>query len=350
MDHLRIRLFGGLEVCQGDSQLPALPTRRARSLLAYLVLHRDRPVHRDLLCGLLWGEHPETEARKALRTTLWRIRSVLEPQEEDRGTFLRMDGPQVTFPGTGDVWVDALEFEGCVERRAFDAPGALSPEATGRLYRAVSLYQGDLLDGIYDDWCHFDRERFSLAYLGALERLMTHHKSQGQWLAAISFGRQLLRKDPIREHVHRELMICHLSMGDRPSALRQYEVCVRLMKEELGVEPMEETRRLHDTIRDRGVLPPGGAPPAGAGTRPMGSRGPTGSRAGEAPGDEEQLAREVDGAVRQLHALIARLEAARAHIPTAVSLRARSSEAAPLSRTDPPTQPIQRETMVHEHR
>jgi len=326
-------------VCQGDSQLPALPTRRARSLLAYLVLHRDRPVHRDLLCGLLWGEHPETEARKALRTTLWRIRSVLEPKEEDRGTFLRMDGPHVTFPGTGEVWVDALEFEACVERRAFDAPGALSPEATGRLYHAVSLYQGDLLDGIYDDWCLFDRERFSLAYLGVLERLMTHHKSQGQWLAAISFGRQLLRKDPIREHVHRELMICHLSMGDRPSALRQYEVCVRLMKEELGVGPMEETRRLHDTIRDRGVLPPGET-----GTRP------TGSPVEEVPVDEKQLAQEVDGAVRQLHALIARLEAARAHIPNSVSLRVRSPEAASRSRTDPPNQPNQRETLVHEHR
>jgi DNA-binding SARP family transcriptional activator len=339
MDHLRIRLFGGLEVCRGNSPLPALPTRRARSLLAYLVLHRDRPVHRDLLCGLLWGEHPETEARKALRTTLWRIRSVLEPREEDRGSFLRMDGPQVTFPGTGGAWVDALEFEASVERRAFDAPGALSPEATGRLYRAVSLYQGDLLDGVYDDWCNVDRERFSLAYLGVLERLMNHHQFQGQWLAAISFGRQLLRKDPIREHVHRQLMICHLSMGDRPSALRQYEACVRLMREELGVEPMEETQRLHDAIRDRGVLPRGSAGPL-----------PTGSLAGKAPGDEEQLAQEVDGAVRQLHALIARLEAARAHIPASVSLRARSSEGEPPSRTDPPTPPIQRETLVHEHR
>ena len=339
MDHLRIRLFGGLEVCRGDSSLPALPTRRARSLLAYLALHRDRAVHRDLLCGLLWGEHPETEARKALRTTLWRIRSVLEPREEDRGAFLRMDGPQVTFPGTGDAWVDALEFEACVERRESDAPGALSPEATGRLYRAVSLYRGDLLDGLYDDWCHFDRERFSLAYLGALERLMVHCQSQGHWLAAISFGRQLLRKDPIREHVHRELMICHLSMGDRPSALRQYEVCVRLMREELGVEPMEETRRLHHTIRDRGVLPSWGE-----GTRS------TGSLAGTNPGDEEQLAQEVDGAVQQLHALIARLEAARAHIPSSVSQWVRSPEPAPRPGTDPRTQPTHRETLVHEHR
>ncbi len=285
---------------RGDSPLPALPTRRARSLLAYLVLHRDRPVHRDVLCGLLWGEQPEAEARKALRTTLWRIRSVLEPKEEDRGLFLRMDGPQVTFPGTGGAWVDAVEFEACLENRPPGASPVLSSEAAARHYRAVALYQGDLLDGLYDDWCVFDRERFSLAYLTALERLMVYHRSRGQWLAAISFGRQLLRKDPIREHVHRELMVCHLSMGDRPSALRQYEICARLVREELGVEPMEETRRLHEAIRVQGSLP--SDPP---GLHP-------GAHSSGAPASSEaELARQVEGAVRDLHALLARWEAAR---------------------------------------
>jgi DNA-binding SARP family transcriptional activator len=300
MDHLRIHLLGGLEVRRGDSPLPALPTRRARSLLAYLVLHRDRAVHRDVLCGLLWGEQPEAEARKALRTALWRIRSVLEPREEDRGLFLRVDGPQVTFPGTGGAWVDAVEFESCLVHRPSGASSVLSPEAAARHYRAVTLYQGDLLDGLYDDWCVFDRERFSLAYLTALERLMVYHRSRGQWLAAISFGRQLLRKDPIREHVHRELMVCHISMGDRPSALRQFGICARLMREELGVEPMEETRRLHDAIRDQGALPPDPPGLGAEGSFPM-----------DPMATEAELARQVEGAVRDLHALLARWEVAR---------------------------------------
>lgn len=166
-------------------------------------------------------------------------------------------------------------------------PGCLEFEACGRLYRAISLSRGDVLDGLYDDGCHFDRERSSLVYLRALERLMAHRQSQGQWLAAISFGRQLLRKDP---------------------------------------------------IGDQGVLPHGGA-----GTRP------TRSLAGKIPGDEDQLAQEVGGAVRQLQALIARLEAARSQVSSSTPLRFGSPDAASLSRTDPPTQPIPRETLVHEH-
>jgi DNA-binding SARP family transcriptional activator len=295
MQSLRVRLFGGLEISRGDTLLPPFPTRRARSLLAYLVLHRDRAISRDVLCSLLWGEEAEADARKALRTTLWRIRSVLEPYESDRGAYLRVDGPQVTFPGTARAWVDVAEFEACLRQIRGIGAGQVVAEEAERLTRAVQLYQGDLLDGLYDDWCLLDRERFGLAYLTALERLMAFHQAGGNWLAAISFGRQILRKDPIREHVHRQLMVCHLSMGDRPSALRQWETCSRLMHEELGIEPMEETRRLHTWVRDRGCLPP---------EAPLGE--PL-----LLPFREEGLKEEVDGALRELHALVARLEAAR---------------------------------------
>jgi DNA-binding SARP family transcriptional activator len=295
MHHLRIRLFGGLEVFRGETPLPPFPTRRARSLLAYLVLHRDRAVPRDVLCGLLWGEQPEAEARKALRTALWRIRSVLEPVEGERGRFLRVEGTQVIFQGTGNAWVDVGEFERCLGGMPEASAGVIGDEEAEGLVKAVRLYKGDLLDGIYDEWCLQVRERFKLAYLTALERLLAYHQARGSWLAAISFGRQLLRKDPIREHVHRQLMVCHLSMGDRPSALRQFETCERLMRGELGIEPMEETRRLHSWIRDRGCLPPD-LEAGGAVVQPL---------------HENRLKEEVDGALRDLQRLLARLEAAR---------------------------------------
>lgn len=46
-----------------DEALPALPTLKSQSLLAYLVWHRHRPQPRERLAGLFWGDRPEqTEA------------------------------------------------------------------------------------------------------------------------------------------------------------------------------------------------------------------------------------------------------------------------------------------------
>ncbi len=297
---LRIRLFGGFRLSVGDAPLPRIATQKARSLLAYLVLNRDRSLHRDVLCGALWGEQSDAEARKALRSALWRIRSVLEPEKADRGAFLRIEGDEVAFPGTADAWVDTAEFEACVSGITPNLDGELPTGQLERLNRAVTLYRGDLLDGMYDDWCFPHREHLRMAHLTAQERLLAHYQARGQWLAALSVGREILRSDALREHVHRRLMVCHVSMGDRPSALRQFEHYRELVREELGVEPLPETMELYRWIRERGSLPSPNGATAGA------------TAAGQARASPAApLSDEIEETVRSLHALIARLEASR---------------------------------------
>jgi len=302
MRQLRIHLFGSLEVRSGGDLLPAFATQRSTSLFTYLVTSRDRFIHRDVLCGQFWGDLPDRAARKALRTALWRIRSVLEPGEDDRGSYLAVDGNHVGFRGSDEVWVDVWEFEECVGRLLTNGEEALGPVEAEHLARASSLYRGDFLDGQYDEWCLAERERLRLNFLTILERLVAHRRRHQQWLEAIRVGKDLLRHDPLREHIHRALMECHLAMGDRPSALRQYACCVRSLGEELDIEPMVETQRLHERIRD--------AETSGEGTgKPVDGvlRGP----------ELGQLAAEVDGVLRTLHTLTQQLERTR------VSLAAR---------------------------
>jgi hypothetical protein len=43
-------------------------------------------------------------------------------------------------------------------------------------------------------------------------------------------------------------MELHAWSGDRPAALRQYEACVQVLEEELGVEPSPETTELYQRI------------------------------------------------------------------------------------------------------
>jgi DNA-binding SARP family transcriptional activator/DNA-binding NarL/FixJ family response regulator len=245
---LGVRLLGTFGLRRGAIALPALPTQRSEALLAYLVIQRDRLVHRDVLCGDLWGDRSDAEARKSLRTTLWRARSVLEADASERGTLLRVDGDQIGFVAPPDARIDVWELDECV--RLSQESGVPLDEATARrLGRVAALYRGDLMEGHYDDWCTEPRERLRTGFLAVLERLVSHHESRGAWQPAIACAQQILRHDPFREHVHRSLMTSHHAMGDRPSALRQYRHCAEVLRRELDIEPMDETRALHERIR-----------------------------------------------------------------------------------------------------
>ena len=92
---------------EGERRVLSLPTTtRSQSLLAYLLLHRDRPHTRDVLAEMFWPGRAPSRARRSLSTALWRIRrsfAPLEPLQHDRQSV------QWTFPG--QVWVDVEAFE-----------------------------------------------------------------------------------------------------------------------------------------------------------------------------------------------------------------------------------------------
>jgi DNA-binding SARP family transcriptional activator len=244
---LTIHLFGAFRVQQGHRPLVTFPTQNCKALFAYLVLNRDRPHSRDQLLGIFWGERAEPTARKCLRTDLWRLRHLLEPPGTRPGTYLTLRDHCVRFNALGPHTLDVEEFEDRVQ--AVDRPGHRLTHAESQLLReAVKLYRGDLLDGLYHDWCVYERERFRLKFRTALERLMSFYKEHEDWTEAIGCAQRLLATEPLLEHVHRDLMRFHYAVGDRPSALQQFRECARLLQQELQIGPMPETLTLHDEI------------------------------------------------------------------------------------------------------
>lgn len=237
MATLKIYLLGGLRIYRGTETVN-FPTQKTRSLFCYLVTYRNLSHSRDKLAGIFWGESPEEKAKKNLRNTLWRLRRIIGPQ------LLISEENQVQFNTPGDYWLDVEEFEKLVNGET----GRLV-DWSRALRDAVALYQGDFLEGFYDEWCLYERERLRGLFLGALERLMAYHGRRGQYQEAIAYGQRILSYDPLREEIHRELMRLFLASGKRSAAFRQYEICRHVLAEELDIEPMEETNVLYQEIR-----------------------------------------------------------------------------------------------------
>ena len=69
-------------------------------------------------------------------------------------------------------------------------------------------------------------------------------------------GRLWVNLDPLHEPAQRALMTLYAQAGQHAAALRQYETCVQLLADELGVEPEEETAVLYQTIQARQLPTP----------------------------------------------------------------------------------------------
>jgi DNA-binding SARP family transcriptional activator len=148
-----------------------------------------------------------------------------------------------------DVWLDVAGFEKHVQAgRRLEAAGKRT-EAIVQYGIAEGLYQGDFLEeDLYEDWPSVQRTHLRNLYLDIADRLSANYVQQCEYTAAIALCQKVLLKDSCREEAHRRLMQCYLGQGQRHLAVRQYQACVEVLREQLHLTPSEETRGLYQHI------------------------------------------------------------------------------------------------------
>ena len=105
-----LTLLGGFGLRSADGRDLALSTRKDRLLLAYLALNAGRPLARDRLSGLLWGDRGESQARDSLRQSLAAIRQAfrqvdLDPiQSERESVSFNAAGIEIDAGTCSSVW------------------------------------------------------------------------------------------------------------------------------------------------------------------------------------------------------------------------------------------------------
>lgn len=250
MATLVVGLFGKFSARAGDQALNGFDSCKLQELFSYLLLHRDHSHPRETLAGLLWADTSTAQSKKYLRQALWHLQTALGPHEAQcqRRTLLIEPG-WVQVNTSADLQLDVATFElsfAAVARK----PGPELDDESARVLRdAVGLYQGDLLEGWYQDWCLYRREQLQNLHLTMLDKLMGYCEARHQYEEGLSYGARILRYDRASERTHRRLMRLQYLAGDRTAALRQYERCVAALNEELSVRPAKLTVMLYEQIR-----------------------------------------------------------------------------------------------------
>jgi DNA-binding SARP family transcriptional activator len=227
-------------------------SRTVKEFLAYLILFRHRIHAREVLAGLFWGDHSDEKARSCLSTALWRLRKILEPDEVPKGAYLlTTPAGDIGFNRESEHWLDIDVFEHHGRQILAKPHQTLTTGEVHQLEIALNLYRGELLEGFYDEWALRERERLRSLYLHSLAHLLQYYRHFESYKKGLACGHKILDLDPLREEIHREMMRLYYRNGQRALALRQYDNCSKILENELGVPPMEETQLLRFQIFNR---------------------------------------------------------------------------------------------------
>jgi DNA-binding SARP family transcriptional activator len=244
-----ICLLGNFRLLVAGELVPIWAGSKSEALLAYLGLQYGRRVPRERLVQALWPDSDPSLASHSLRTLVYKLHKLLGPALNGMTPVLHEDG-YYRLNDAADIGVDVMCFDVLVETgdqqmRAGDAGGALVAYQC-----AAELYRGDLYLAA-DVHMVVERERLLARYLTLLAQLADHRHRAGDYTACLAYLWRLLAREPGREDAHRLVMQCHVRRGERAMALRQYQVCVDILRAEFGIAPEPATIALLEHIRDK---------------------------------------------------------------------------------------------------
>lgn len=239
----RLQALAGLAACRTDSETPVLVGQRKRlALLAALAASDNSGVPRDRLLTWFWPEADATRARNALKQLVHAIRRELG----------------------ADVIVDANGFLALApDVMTSDVQSFREALRTGALVRAVEIYRGPFLDGIYvpdvpefERWTEETRQGLVTDYANALARLAESALESGDAAAAVSWARRLVALDSLRTRSVLLYMRALDAAGDPGAAIQQGELHARVLREELGApSPVDIERMLYGLRQPHAPLP-----------------------------------------------------------------------------------------------
>jgi DNA-binding SARP family transcriptional activator len=243
---LRLALFGGFSLAREEGTPLVVASRKCRALLAYLALE-PRPVPRDRLAALLWGDGPESRARGSLRQALTTLRHELPGD----GAWLAATAEAVAVAEPA-LWVDVREADQLL--RTGQAQRFLDLSAGGEVMAGWSPVTPE-----FDDWREAEQRRWRERESAALRTLAERARAAGRDRELLALGRRLLRLEPWNEEAHRLVMQALAALGRHSEALRQYRLAREALRDELGVAPGPETERLMLEVRAQRTAAPAAA-------------------------------------------------------------------------------------------
>lgn len=254
---LKIRLLGRctLESDTAIATYTDIKCVSARELLGYLACRSNRVLSREVVIGELWGGLQEEQGNRMLRQNLWQLKKVIG-QFEISATrpFIEAGADWLRLNPNSSIWLDVVQFEQLDKAIRRTQGEAVSKNLIQDLEEGVSLYRGHFLEDCFSDWCVGYRNVLRQKYAKMLCQLMLEQQKNHDSEGAMATARRLLVEEPASDEAHAMIMMLHYQQGDRTSALRQFQLYKKIMREEFNVPPAKALVDLYKKIGEEAGL------------------------------------------------------------------------------------------------
>lgn len=217
------------------------------SVIAYLILHRNRAISVSELIDIFWADGDGANPVNALKTLLFRVRGMLAP------LFASEIQPILAYRGTYQ-WNESITCQLDVDQfelfcRAGDDQSRNVVDRIDNYWKALEIYHQPFLSKFSDHfWVISSRTRYHTHYLSMVKECSNLLLTQKQYQKAEVVCSQALRLEPLEE----EINICYiralLFQGKYHTANQQYATLTEQIYEQLGVNLSAELRALYEQM------------------------------------------------------------------------------------------------------
>ncbi len=231
---LEIRALGRLSIrWRGEEISPLKPL--AKELLCFLA---DRqPVERDEMLEAFWPHYSPGRQSSNLHTAVYSLRRLLgKDSVVQSGTAYSLN-PDLNLD------FDVARFERAAEVAEGLPPG--DPRKMFALTAALNCYGGHLLPESGSEWVVERRRALEMRYLDLLASHADEAMVRDQPQRALATLRHALEIDPLRDDTNLRFLETLGRLGRRSDVVAHYQRYVRLLAEELGLDPPESVRQVY---------------------------------------------------------------------------------------------------------
>ena len=240
------RTLGPLELrVEGDPV--RIGADKQRVLLSMLLAHGGRAVPVPTLIREIWGDEPPRSAVANLRTYVMQLRRHLCPAgarlaTSHSGYALRVD----------DADFDIPRFRGRVAQARRAVAERRLPAAAELYAEALDLWRGIPLEDVTQGVALREfSQHLTESYLSAVEEHVEVESALGRDGSVVQRLRHVIALHPLNERLRCRLMVALYGNGDAAGALDAFNDARMALRDELGMDPGEELRRLHGAVLRR---------------------------------------------------------------------------------------------------
>lgn len=210
----------------------------AREVLFYVVDHQQ--IDRDVLVENFWAHYPPGRQTANLHMAIYALRRALGKDVVHLDGTIYAINPEI-----------AVEYDvGRFERAAVVADGLPrgDPRRFFALTESINAYGGSYLPEFTSDWVIDRRRVLELRYLDLLATHAEEALVRDQPQRAVGTLRRALEIDPYRDDLNRQFLEALGLLGRRSEIVSHYQRYVRLLADELGLDPSPRIRETYDRL------------------------------------------------------------------------------------------------------